>query len=215
MVMNENLVAKPWVVEKVGFGAKPLVLSIDQQKFFTTEESPFKIAKMPGFDLVRRAITGQRKLMDAARVKNIQIVHTVIGFRKDGKDKGLWKVPEFVNQCIVGSKWMDVDEELEVREEDIVFVRKKPSAFFGTPLLEIMIANRFDTLIITGQNTSGCVRATTNESFMYGFNTIIPEDCVGDLTGEGPHWANLSDVNGRYADVIPLDDLLSYFDRLP
>ena len=215
MKLNERLVAKPWAIRKIGYGDKPLILNIDMQKFFTEEDSPVVGKKLPGFHLIRRAIVGQKKLMDAARSKNIQIVHTMIGFRKDGKDIGLWKNYEMQLMCTVGTKWVEMCPELEPREEDVVFIRKMPSAFFGTELLNIMVANRFDTLILTGQNTSGCIRATTIDSFMHGFRTIIPEDCVGDFTGEEHHWANLSDVDGRYADVVELDDVLKYFERLP
>ena len=201
-------------MEKVGYGEKPLVLNLDMQKYFTEEDSP-EGAGMPGFHLIRRSIAGQRKLMDAARVKNIQIAHTKVAYRKDGKDAGLWKIPQQIAMCTLGSKWVEMCPELEPKEEDIVFIRKMPSAFFGTELLNIMVARRFDTLIVTGSNTSGCIRATVIDSFMYGFRTIIPEDCVGDATGEEPHWANLSDVHGRYEDVVDLNDVLEYFDRLP
>lgn len=215
MKIKEKLAAKNWETIQTEFGERPLVLNIDMQTFFTAEDSPFGSAQMPGYQHVRRAISAQKKLMDAAREKGVPIAHTVIGFREDGKDRGRWKVKKFVELCTVGSTWLDVDPELEVRKEDIFFKRIKPSSFFGTELLELMVANRIDTLIITGSNTSGCVRATTLDSFMYGFHTIIPEDCVGDLTGETQHWANLGDVNARYADVVPLQEILQYFERLP
>lgn len=216
--MSKRVLEKPWYLkgkigygEKLGYGEKPLILNIDMQKLFTEESSPMA-GSMPGFHLIKRAIVGQKKLLAAARVKNIQIAYTVIGFRKDKKDMGPWKADK-LGLATLGSKWVELCEELDRREEDIFFVRKMPSAFWGTELLSIMVAHRFDTLIITGSNTSGCVRATTVDSFMHGFRTIIPEDCVGDLTGEEPHWANLFDVNNRYADVVDLDDVLNYFDR--
>jgi len=213
--MNKRLATSPWAVSKVEYGKRPIVLNIDMQKFFTEEDSPFKAAKMPGFQLVRRGVAGTKKLMDAARLKNVQIVHTATGFRKDGKDKGLWKMPAFTDACLLGTKWVEKCPELEPKEEDIVFIRKMPDAFFGSELLNVMIVNEFDTLIITGLNTSGCIRATTISSFEYGFSTILPEDCIGDLVGEEAHWGNLSDINGRYANVVSLDDVLKYFDGLP
>jgi maleamate amidohydrolase len=215
MVPIERLVKKPWAVEPVSFGKRPIIINIDNQKFFTSPSSPFNSAAMPGFDSLTRAVQGQKRLFEHARARNIQIAHTVVAFRKDGKDRGLWKPLEMIKLCTEGSVWAQIDDEIAPHENDLFFVRKKPSAFFGTPFLEMMIAGRYDTLIITGSNTSGCIRATTNESFMYGFHTILPVECIGDLTGEGPHWANLSDVNGRYADVITLDDVLAYFESLP
>ena len=43
-------------------------------------------------------------------------------------------------------------------------------------------------MIITGCNTSGCIRAATIDSFQYGYRTIIAEECVGDPE-EQPHVA--------------------------
>lgn len=43
---------------------------------------------------------------------------------------------------------------------------------------------------------------------------MVPVECVGDLE-EGPHWSNLKDVDRRYADVIPLSDVLEYLKTLP
>lgn len=213
MKLDALLDGSDGAVKPVGYGKNPLVLSTDMQQLFTAEDSPLGVVKRPGFHLIRQAIVGQRKLIEAARIRNIQIAYSKIGFRRDGKDKGLWK-RDFPTMCILGSRWMEICPELEPKEEDIVFIRKMPSAFFGTELLTIMIANGYDTLIIIGLNTSGCVRATTCDSFSYGFKTIIPEDCVGDLFGEEPHRVNLSDVNRRFADVVELDDVLDYFDRL-
>ncbi|MBI3978446.1 MAG: isochorismatase family protein, partial [Chloroflexi bacterium] len=61
--------------------------------------------------------------------------------------------------------------------------------------------------------TSGCIRATTIDSFSYGYRTIIPRECVGDWE-PGPHEQNLTDVNRRYADVLSLDEVLAYVDRV-
>lgn len=215
MLLSERLVKKPWAVEPIAFGKRPIIINIDNQKFFTSRQSPFNPAGMPGFDSLTRAVQAQKVLFEHARARNIQIAHTVVAFRKDGKDRGLWKPLDMIRLCTEGSVWAQIDAEIAPHEEDLFFVRKKPSAFFGTPFLELMIAGRYDTLVITGSNTSGCIRATTNESFMHGFHTILPVECIGDLTGEEAHWANLSDVNGRYADVVTLEDVLKYFSSLP
>ena len=68
-----------------------------------------------------------------------------------------------------------------------------------------------DTVIVTGCNTSGCVRASINDAFSYGFRVIVPEPCCGDVE-EGPHRDNLRDVGRRYADVVSLDEVLAYIE---
>ena len=68
-------------------------------------------------------------------------------------------------------------------------------------------------MIVTGCCTSGCVRASIIDSFQYGFRTIVPEECVGDLE-EGPHHDNLRDVDRRYADVVTLDETIAYLEEV-
>jgi len=87
-------------------------------------------------------------------------------------------------------------------------VKKYPSAFFGTPLTSQLVSMGVDTLIITGATTSGCVRATVVDSLQHGFRTIVPEECVGDRA-EAPHRANLFDMGTKYADVMPVEEVLA------
>src|SRR4029079_17185954 len=92
---------------------------------------------------------------------------------------------------------------------DMRFTKSAPSIFFLTPLVNILTRNCIDTVIVCGWSTSGCVRASIIDSFSYGYRTIVPEECVGDME-EGPHWDNLRDVGRRYADVMKLDDVLQH-----
>ena len=57
-----------------------------------------------------------------------------------------------------------------------------------------------DTVIITGANTSGCIRASSIDSFALGYRTIVPRQCVYDQ-GSIAHEQNLKDIDMRYVDV--------------
>ncbi len=61
-----------------------------------------------------------------------------------------------------------------------------------------------DTIIVTGANTSGCIRATSIDSFALGYRTIVPEACVYDQ-GSVAHRQNLEDIGKRYVDVVSFD----------
>jgi len=71
-----------------------------------------------------------------------------------------------------------------------------------------------DTIIITGTTTSGCIRATAVDAFAYNFKTIIPEECCFDRFLSS-HAINLFDLNTKYADVVPIDEVLNYLNNLP
>ncbi len=113
----------------------------------------------------------------------------------------------------IGHESMALDPRIYEPGYDVVFMKSAPSIFFQTPLVLFLTKQRVDTVIITGCTTSGCVRASINDCFSYGFRTIVPEECVGDME-EGPHNDNLRDVGRRYADVMKLQDVLKYIDGL-
>jgi maleamate amidohydrolase len=190
----------------VGFGDHPALLIVDFQKAFTSEDSP-----IGGSPLIKVAVAKTNELIALARQEELPIIHTVVGYREDKKDMGLWplKVGTLANVTL-GSKWVEIDDALEVKPEDIVITKKMPSAFFNTDLTNILISNRIDTLIIAGCTTSGCIRATAIDSFSYGFRTIIAEECVGDQ-GIEPHRANLFDINNRYGDILSNSQIFSHF----
>ena len=65
------------------------------------------------------------------------------------------------------------------------------------------------TVIVTGGSTSGCVRATVVDSLSRSYRTIVPEECVADKH-ESPHFANLYDMTMKYADVLPVAEVINY-----
>ena len=64
--------------------------------------------------------------------------------------------------------------------------KKGPSIFFETGVANYFMKERVDTMIVTGCNTSGCIRGSALDSFSHRFRTLVPEDCVGDIE-EQPH----------------------------
>jgi nicotinamidase-related amidase len=72
-----------------------------------------------------------------------------------------------------------------------------------------LAAKSVDTVIITGCTTSGCVRASAVDALQYGYRAIVPEEAVGDRA-EGPHRANLFDIDSKYGDVVSLGEVLIY-----
>jgi len=190
----------------IGIGKRPALLIVDFQKAFTCGDSP-----LGGSPLITSAVNKTKELISLAREVKLPIIHTVVGYREDQKDMGLWpvKVPTLSNVTL-DSKWVEIDDALEVKEEDIVLIKKMPSAFFNTDLTNILISNQIDTLLIAGCTTSGCIRATAIDSFSYGYRTIIAKECVGDQAIE-PHQANLFDIGNRYGDILLNNQIISHF----
>ena len=81
-----------------------------------------------------------------------------------------------------------------------------PSVFFGTHIEMLLKHHEVDTLLITGGSTSGCVRATAVDSLSRSFRTIVIEECVADKH-ESYHFANLTDLALKYADIESVSDI--------
>ena len=68
-------------------------------------------------------------------------------------------------------------------------------------------------MVITGCTTSGCVRASVVDSLQYGFHTVVVREGVGDRA-QGPHEANLFDMDAKYCDVESEHNVLTYLSAL-
>ena len=107
----------------------------------------------------------------------------------------------------------DIHEAFAPAPEDIVFRKERASVFFGTPLIAHLTQKGINSLIICGESTSGCVRASVLDAYSYGFHISIVEECVFDrsiLT----HKVNLFDMHHKYADVMKLDEVLAHLKGL-
>lgn len=203
----------PWVARGYGQasiepGERAAVLVVDLQYAFTDPAFPTGGAK-----LVERAARNTARVLAGARAAEIPVYQTVVAWRADGADMGLWPVKlPVMREVTLGSRWARVDERLW-DESDVLLVKKWPSFFHGTPLFSLLTAANRDTVIVTGCMTSGCVRATVVDAFSYGFRTLVPEDCVGDQGVDG-HLSNLRDVHRRYAEVTDAAEMIAYLHRI-
>jgi maleamate amidohydrolase len=194
--------------QSVTLGSRPAVLVVDFSCGFTDPECTL------GADMTAE-VEATRQLLDAARAKGLPVVFTTIGYEPSLKDGGLWlqKVPS-LGDLQVGGRWVEIDPRLEPREDETIVLKKGASAFFGTNLASILISQQIDSVILCGATTSGCVRATAIDLLQYGFPTLVPRECVADRA-QAPHDANLFDIQAKYADVVPLDDVLAYVESVP
>jgi maleamate amidohydrolase len=192
----------------LALGERPAVLVVDFSCGFTDPECAL------GADMTAE-VESTRRLLDVTRAKGVPAVFTTIGFEPSLKDGALWlqKAPALADLQL-GGQWVDIDPRLERREDETVIVKKGASAFFGTNLAAILVAQRVDTVVLCGATTSGCIRATAVDLLQHGFPTLVPRECVGDRA-QGPHDANLFDIQAKYADVVSLEDALGYLESVP
>lgn len=154
------------------------------------------------------AVKANQVLLEAARKKDIPIIFTT-GYPQ-GVELG------FANKQSVGSRSdreVEIVEELAPRPGEVLLRKRRPSGFFNTNMVDMLIHQGVDTTIITGMSTSGCVRATVIDAFSYNYKVIVPVECTADRASV-PHKVNLFDMHMKYALVWPLAEVLSYLEQL-
>jgi maleamate amidohydrolase len=194
---------------KLGFGEKSAIIVIDLLKGYTTEGSPLYA---PG---VVECVAQMPDLLDLARSKAVPIIHTQVRYTPPHYiDGGVWvKKAPVLRDLVEGNPYGEFCDQVIPRKDEVVITKQYASAFFGTSLVATLNGLRVDTLIITGCTTSGCIRATAVDALQYGFRPICVRECCGDRH-EGPHEANLFDINAKYGDVISKADAMAYLKGL-
>jgi len=190
---------------RLGFGNKTALIVIDLLQGYTTEGAPLYA---PG---VVSAVSEMHELLAAARAAGMMIIHTNVRYNEHTfADGGIWTQKAPVLKCLVENDPLaQFCEGMEPQPEELLITKNYASAFFGTSLSSTLTAAGVDTLMITGCTTSGCIRATAVDCLQYGFRPIAVSECCGDRH-DGPHEANLFDINAKYGDVISKAEALEY-----
>jgi maleamate amidohydrolase len=192
---------------RIGFGAAPALLVIDFMKGYTTPGSPLYA---PG---VVSAVQESVAILAAARAASIPVLHTIIRYHADFADGGTWvrKAP-VMRSMVDGNPFAEICDEVTPLPGELVIRKQYASAFFGTSLAATLTAMRVDTIVMIGCSTSGCIRASAVDSTQHGYRTIVVREAVGDRH-QGPHEANLFDIDSKYGDVVGKRDVLAQFAR--
>lgn len=194
---------------RFGFGQKAILVNVDPQKAYTRTDL-FKTA----YETDPRQLEYTNQLAQAFRAVNWPVVWTHVAYMESGEDCGIWgtrtNTPDSLQNIKLDSQRAEFDDRLEIdHQRDAIYCKKMPSAFFETPLQSLCVWHKVDTVVITGGSTSGCVRATAVDSLSRGYRTTVPEQCVADKH-ESYHFANLTDLALKYADVLDVAEVLDW-----
>ena len=199
-----------------GMGKRPALLIIDVQYRTTgTKSQPFwdSIKEFPTScgDVAWRAVGAIQPLLAEFRARKWPVLYPHVAPKISHEGGRLAeKVPAIMN---IAAHGYDFVAEIAPQPGDILVPKKHPSAFFATALASHLIDLAADTLIVTGCTTSGCVRGTVVDAFSFNFKVTIPEECVYDRSRVS-NAVNLFDMSEKYADVMPLADVLGKLKQL-
>jgi nicotinamidase-related amidase len=200
-----------------GWGEKPALLLIDIYRgVFGDERVPLLegIKTWPGYtgphgwDAAERV----KDLIGVCRDTGVPIIHVtgnpLVPHWSDriGVERKAPRDPEAADRL---RRRFDIVEQVAPIEGEVVFRKSSPSAFWGTALIPHLRYIDVDTLIVCGESTSGCVRATVVDGCTQRFRMKVVEEGVWDRH-ELSHAANLFDMHQKYADVISLAETIDW-----
>lgn len=195
----DKLGAATW--ESRELGSNPALLVIDMQNHLVGKDEPILAAikkeRTAMGEIAWQAIKPIASLISTCRIAQVPIIYTKVVPRG--------RAPEEESIQIV--------DAVKPRAEDLVLEKNFSSAFFGTDLLSHLSKQKIDTVIIVGNSTSGCVRASAVDARQMGFSVLIPQECTFDRI-EASHKISLLDLWMKYAIVSSVDEVSKYVIRL-
>ena len=193
---------------EVHVGRNPAVLAIDlYNKAYQGGSRPLREVnrRYPGScgENAWKAIEPTQALLAVARRAGLPVIYTTRHADTDGVRSTHRRMGKEAEELY------HIKEELTPLPGELVIYKERASGFFGTPLIAHLRKIGADSLIILGESTSGCVRASTVDAYSYGFHTVVVEECTYDRSMLS-HKVNLFDLHHKYADVIHLDEVIEH-----
>jgi nicotinamidase-related amidase len=197
---------------KIHVGDNPAVLAIDlYNKAYLGGNRPVKEVDREHSgscgENAWNALPPTQKLFAAARRAGIPVIYTTRHVDTGGvhsTNRSMKKERDDI---------YDIKAELAPEAGELVIYKERASGFFGTPLIAHLQKLRINSLIICGESTSGCVRASTVDAYSYGFHNVLVEECTYDRSMLS-HKVNLFDLHHKYADVMHIEEVLDHLDSM-
>jgi maleamate amidohydrolase len=195
-------------------GRKPALLAVDLYNLVYRggAVSPNDIAdRYPSSQgwFADRAIAPIQRLLAAARRVGLPIFFSTADIRPNAKPPGANATKR--RGAPPQPDDFDIHPAFAVEPSDVIVYKQRASAFEGTPLFSHLKLLGIESLIVCGEATSGCVRASVVDAYSAGLHVALVEECTFDQT-ELTHQVNLFDLHHKYADVISLAEVEAHLD---
>ncbi|MDF1590558.1 MAG: isochorismatase family protein [Desulfobacterales bacterium] len=197
---------------KTYIGSKPILLAIDLYNLV------FEGGPLPVHEAVKThpsscgsfawdAIQPIQDLLALVRSKNIPVIYTTNDIRKKTQNTAVHATHRKARK--LSPRAYEIKAEFSPRPQDLIIRKERASAFFGTPLIAYLTRLGVDSVIVCGESTSGCVRASVVDAYSYGFHAVVVEECCFDRSLLS-HKVNLFDLHHKYADVMHLQEVKAH-----
>jgi maleamate amidohydrolase len=160
----------------------------------------------------QRLVSSINELVGSMRSFGYPVVWVRQEFEPDLRDAFREMKAKGIRITIKGTEGCQIVSELVVAPSDLVIIKKRYSAFYGTTLDETLARLQPDAIILAGINTHACIRTTAIDAYQRDWNVILALDCVDSYDREH-HEVSLRYMKDRMATVMSNVDIRSALRR--
>jgi ureidoacrylate peracid hydrolase len=186
------------------------VLVVDMQRAFMDNNDSFGRI---GADVtpLRAAIPGTIQLVDLARSSDVPVIFTRYVYSAGMVDFGPVRKPMdgkriAANSLGYGTDEIEIIKELNVRPNEVIIDKSRPSSFYGTRLEPVLTGMGIRNLVICGVTTNICVESTARDAGQRDYGTYVVRDAVAEFTPERNHYA-LFAIDWSFGHVVDIADV--------
>ncbi|MBH5321325.1 cysteine hydrolase family protein [Aurantiacibacter sediminis] len=133
-------------------------------------------------------------------------------FEPDLSDAFLEMRKKDIRINIKGSEGAKIHSDLDRLDSDEVILKKRYSAFFGTPLDRHLEALAIEEITLCGINTHACIRMAAIDGYQRDLEVVVVTDCVD--TGDEEHGrVTLKYLEGKIATLKTTEEVRLSFER--
>lgn len=134
------------------------------------------------YPFARQVVPPLTELLPRARAAGVLVVFVRIAFRPNRADlppdNPLFAA--FFDAGVFHEGMPGTEVDLPVRDEDVVVLKRRASAFAGTDLELVLRAHAIDTIAVAGVATAAMVAATCYDAADRGYRVIVLRDGCAD-----------------------------------
>jgi nicotinamidase-related amidase len=160
----------------------------------------------------QRLVSSINQLVGSMRGLGHSVVWVRQEFEPDLRDAFREMKAKGIRITIKGTQGCQIESELSAAPSDLVIIKKRYSAFYGTTLDETLARLQPDAIILAGINTHACIRTTAIDAYQRDWNVILALDCIDSYDREH-HEVSLRYMKDTMATVMSNADILSALRR--
>lgn len=174
------------------------------------------LVKMLNVDVTKQEdiVTPIIKLKDYFNENGMLVINIKTEYEKDFSD---WKMlaerfeVKKYGHFIKGTPDAEIIPPLAPREGELLVVKNRWNAFFGTNLDEILKERNIKNLVLVGAATDVCVFETCSYAFSLNYNCIVPVETTASFNAERKKMG-LEMLSFGRSQVVNVEDLYEMFE---